>query len=443
MSQTILIENNFETKNLITLTLETFVGTEVIHQSSADDAIGLLKILPEVSLIVTRGMVGDETTARKLFDWIAENALPIGLIVLGTCEDLKDEVHQIPEPMDLDLLIHLVTEHLEVVEGDHPYSHHLDYVPFPLHYFYDLKKAPCDVFIRIRKDNNQYKFYKRVNAEESFDRWILNKYYDNGLREFYVQNEDRKLLIEFISTELMEKLKTPNLEPEEMIQSASNAQRIVREIIHKTGLDEVTINLSEASIQAIASSVVYSPEISSILKILLGGRIPYHYQLCHLQALMCHYILTKQSWYKARHLEALSFVAFFSDLSLHNEEQMEIGSMLQLFSSDLTDHEKRLVLEHPKTSFAAIAHHPMMNSYIRTVMLESHGKNNGIGIEENPTEDIHVLSKIFIIADNFVKIMLNPELPSNKKEILPILYERFSNPSYQKIIKTLEQRFQA
>jgi hypothetical protein len=33
-------------------------------------------------------------------------------------------------------------------------------------------------------------------------------------------------------------------------------------------------------------------------------------------------------------------------------------------------------------------------------------------------------------------------MPSAKKDILPLLSARFTNPSYQKIIKALEQKFQ-
>jgi hypothetical protein len=41
-----------------------------------------------------------------------------------------------------------------------------------------------------------------------------------------------------------------------------------------------------------------------------------------------------------------------------------------------------------------------------------------------------------------VKILLNPELPSKKQDILSLLYARYTNPSYQKIIKALEQKYQ-
>jgi len=39
--------------------------------------------------------------------------------------------------------------------------------------------------------------------------------------------------------------------------------------------------------------------------------------------------------------------------------------------------------------------------------------------------------------------LLRPDMPSSKREILPILYAKYTNPSYQKIIKALEQKFQA
>jgi hypothetical protein len=45
------------------------------------------------------------------------------------------------------------------------------------------------------------------------------------------------------------------------------------------------------------------------------------------------------------------------------------------------------------------------------------------------------------VADAFVKILLNPQMPSQKKEILDLVSRRFINPSYQKIIKALEQKF--
>ncbi len=131
-----------------------------------------------------------------------------------------------------------------------------------------------------------------------------------------------------------------------------------------------------------------------------------------------------------------------SSFFLKQYRQMQIGSMRDLWEANFTDEERAQVMTHAKDAVALISEHPNADEYIKTVLLQSHGKLDGVGIEDNPGEDLHPLSKVFIISDNFVKILLNPAMPKTKKDILPILYSRFTNPSYQKIIKALEQKFE-
>jgi HD-GYP domain-containing protein (c-di-GMP phosphodiesterase class II) len=121
---------------------------------------------------------------------------------------------------------------------------------------------------------------------------------------------------------------------------------------------------------------------------------------------------------------------------------MQIGTMKDLLEANITDEEKRAVINHAYDAIKTLVTHPEANDYIRTVLTQSHGRCDGVGLEDNPGEDLHPLSKVFIIADSFIKVMLNPALPSRKQDILPLLYSRFTHPSYQKIIKALEHKFQ-
>jgi HD-GYP domain-containing protein (c-di-GMP phosphodiesterase class II) len=109
---------------------------------------------------------------------------------------------------------------------------------------------------------------------------------------------------------------------------------------------------------------------------------------------------------------------------------------------NLTDEERQQCLHHAADASELLEGHPEASDYIRLVIKQSHGKIDGIGFADDPGEDLHPLSKVFIIADNFIKILLNPQLPSNKTEILPLLEKRFTNESYQKIIRALEQKYQ-
>ncbi len=270
---------------------------------------------------------------------------------------------------------------------------------------------------------------------------IINKYEQQGLKEFYIPKDYIQYFTTFVTNNLVKKLERDDLSIEERILTTSNGHDMVRDRIESMGLDDAIVDLADASINSMIKSVKDSPEVTGLLKFLFSSKVSYAYQHCHLLTLMCHYIFSKQSWYKPEHLKILSFVSFFSDLTLKTPQQIQIGSNQELAISNLTDEERNQVINHASDAAKILSGHPEFNDYVKTVLLQSHGKFNGIGFEDNPSEELHPLSKVFIVADNFVKILLNPSMPSSKKDILPILYARFTNPSYQKIIKTLELKF--
>jgi hypothetical protein len=442
MSQTILIETNDDLKKIFSLNLSTFVGTDVIIRQNAEDALALLRILPQVGLIITKSKIGNEETAVKIHQHLKNESLNTALIVLGECPALADEILCLQEPVSWEILIKQAAQHLGVTIQDSVNKIKPDYIPVGLYYFYDIQKTPCDVFIRIKKGPNDYQFVKRIHSKDTFDKEIIQKYEAQGLKEFYIPKNYIQYFTTFVTNNLVQKLEREDLSLEDRILTTANAHDIVRDSIQQLGLDQASIELSDASITSMVKSLKSSPEVVAMLKFLFSNKVSYAYQHCHLLAMVCHYVLSKQSWYKPEHLQILSFVSFFSDVTLKSHQQMQISSMKELLEANLTDEEKHTVMNHAADAVKILEGHPEANDYIRTVLLQSHGRLDGLGFEENPGEDIHPLSKVFVIADCFVKILLNPALPSKKQDILPLLYSRFTNPSYQKIIKALEQKFQ-
>lgn len=443
MSQTILIEGNEDLKKVFSLNLNTFVGTEVIIRKNAEDAIALLNILPQISLIITRNNIGDEETAIRLHQYLRDNDLSIPLIVMGACPTLAGEVFCLQDPVDRDALIKQAATYLGVTLKDVANKVRPDFLPIGLHYFNDIQKTPCDVYIRIKKGPGDYQFVKRIHSKDIFDRDVIQKYADQGLKEFYIPRDYIQYFTTFVTNSIVEKLERADLNPEERILTNANAHEIVRDSLQVLGFDEAMVDLSDASINSMVLSVKDSPQVGNLIKFLFSNKVSYAYQQCHLLALMCHYVLSKQSWYRDDHLHVLSFVSFFSDITLKSNQQMRISSMRELADSDFTDEERNQVLTHARDAHEILEKHPDATEYVKTVLLQSHGKLDGVGFEENPGEELHPLSKVFIISDCFVKILLDPSQPSLKKDILPLLYSRFTNPSYQKIIKALEQRFDA
>jgi hypothetical protein len=442
MSQTILIEPNQDLSKIYSLNLNTFVGTDVILRTNAEDAISLLKILPQISLIITHPKIGEEDTAAKLYQYLKSEGLETSLIVLGNSPGLPKDISSLPTPFSWEDLIKESAKHLGITLSEAAAKPKPDFIPVGTYYFYDIEQTPCDVYIRIKKAPGDYQFVKRIHQKDIFDRVVINKYEQQGLKEFFIPKDYIQYFTTFVTNNLVQKLEREDLTLEERILTTSNGHEIVRDRVQNLlEIDEAIIELSDASINSMIKSVKDSPEVGNLLHFLFSSKVSYAYQHCHLLTLMCHYIFSKQSWYKPEHLKILSFVSFFSDVKLKTSQQMQIGSMHDLATSNLSDEEKRIVMNHASDAVDVLRNHPEFNDYIKTVLLQSHGTLNGIGFEENPSEDLHPLSKVFIIADNFVKILLNPQKPSSKKDILPLLNSRFTNPSYQKIIKTLEQKF--
>ncbi len=441
MSQTILIETNEDLKKIFSLNLNTFVATEVILRTNAEDTIALLRILPQIQLIITKAKVNGEDTAVKINTYLKNEALETAMIVLGECPELSSQVLCLQEPVSWEILIKQAAAHLGVNVQDAIQKIKPDYLPVGLHYFFEIQKVPCDIFIRIKKGPTEYQFIKRINSKDVFDKAAIMKYEEQGLKEFYVSKDYIQFFTTFVTSSLVQKLEREDLTLEDRILTTANGHDIVRDSIQRMGLEESTIELSDASVVSMIKSIKDSPQVAGLIKFLFSNKVSYAYQHCHLLSLMSHYILSKQSWYKVEHLQVLSFVSFFSDVTLKTHPQMQISSMRELAESNLNDEERNAVVNHAKDAVAILSHHPQADEYIKTVLLQSHGKIDGVGFEDDPSEELHPLSKVFIIADSFVKILLNPGLPSTKKDILPLLYARFTQPSYQKIIKALEQKF--
>jgi HD-GYP domain-containing protein (c-di-GMP phosphodiesterase class II) len=442
MSQTILIETNEDLKKIFSLNLNTFVGTDVILRTGADDTLALLKILPQIALVITRAKIGNDETALKIHQYLKNEGLETGMIILGECPQLADQVLCLQEPVSWEILIRQAAQYLGVSLQDITHRVKPDFLPVGLHFFRDITKTPCDVYIRIKKGPHEYQFVKRIHSKDVFDHEAIQKYEDQGLKEFYVSKDYIQYFTTFVTNALVQKLEREDLTLEDRIMTTSHGHEIVRDSIQSMGFDNSIVDLADASINSMIKSVKNSPQIANLLKFLFSNKISSAYQHSHLVALMSHYILSKQSWYRQEHLQVLSFVSFFADVTLRSHQQMQVSSMRDLWEANLTDEERAQVMSHAKDAVAILEGNPHADEYNKTVLLQSHGKLDGVGFDDNPGEDLHPLSKVFIISDVFVKILLNPAMPSTKKDILPILYSRFTNPSYQKIIKALEQKFE-
>jgi HD-GYP domain-containing protein (c-di-GMP phosphodiesterase class II) len=440
MSQTILIESNTDLRKLFSINLNTYAGTDVIDRDNATDTIALLKILPSIDLIITTVKVDTEYTAIDIHKFIVKNNLDIPMIVLGDSRELNDKVLCLKEPIDWEVLIKHSSTLLGITEEEVRKKIVPNFVPVSMRYFYEIDHTPCDVYIRIKKGSTDFEYVKRLHSQDSFDSEDIAKYEKQGLKEFYIPRDYQQYFVNFVSNNLIQKLEDQNLGFEDRLNLNSTSYEVVKDRIINVGLDDSIQEISQSCIKSMISTVKTTPKLASLLKMLLSSKISYAYQKAHLVSVIGDFILSKQSWYEEKHLDILTYVAFFSDISLKSVKQIQINSEHELINSGLSEVEIDEVNNHAKAASDIITGTPLYSEYLQLVLLQHQGSEDGIGFPDSPSEDVHPIAKVYMIADAFVKTMLNPNAPKNKKDILTILYARFPNRSYQKVIRTLEQK---
>lgn len=441
MSQTILIEPNSDVKNIFSLNLTAYTNTDVIDRKNAQEALELIRILPSISLIITRSNVASESTAIEIYNYLTKNNLNIPMIVLGPCPQIADKVLTLKDPISWEVLVQHTGKILGIDQNEITKNATPKYIPIDIRYFYEIDHTPCDIFIRIQKSNKEYQFVKRLHEQDSFTFQDIEKYINQGLKSLYIPTDFQKYFITFVTNSITQKLEN-DMPIVDRLNVNANAYDIVRERIQEVGLNEEIIELSEIGISSMKKAIKENPKLSNLLRHLLSNKIGYAYQKSHLVCVIGNFILSKQKWYEDRHLELFTYASFFSDVTLKTLNQMQINTTEELYESHLSPDERKAVLTHARDAAEIVKTLPEGNEYLELIVTQHQGSEEGVGFPELPSEEIHPIAKVFIVADAFVKTLLSPIGPTNKKDILTLLYTTYTNPSYQKIIQVLEKKIE-
>jgi len=435
MSQLILLESD-NLKALLSQKLSRSLGVEVTCLNTAEEAINLIKTLLICPLIITRTVMGQEKTAEKLYLYLSSQGHQESLIVLGDHPKLKFVVPCLPAPLNFEDMIKESRKKLSVLILDNE----KEFLPVNIFYLASLQETPCDLYLRIKKADNVYQFVKLIKRDETIEKTKIEKYRSLDLKEVYVTSGNIDIFFASLTKSLTTRIEDKTLKPETRILATAEAYEIFRLMIREADSTGQSSAISKASIECMQETIETSPQIANLVVFLLTNQVNFAYQQCHLRTLICHHVLTKQSWYKKQHLNILTFASFFADVTLDTNEEMLISSVEEFDQTYYSEGSRFKVLFHPREAIDIAKNHPDFNDTIQAVILQSNGNVEGFGLEQTPSENLHPLSKIFIIADGFVRILLNPRLPSNKKEILELLAARYTNPTYKKIIKSLESK---
>lgn len=442
MGQIVLIEENPSLKELLSINLTTYVGVEVIPRRNANEAIELLKILPNIDLVICSNKIGDEKTAQLLVDYINSNKLDTGLIILGgSAKSNSEHAVIIENANEWEKVINTSAKILGISQEVLSKKILPDYISVPVHYFSRLKTSCCDVFIRIKKGPEDFQFVKRIHSGDAFSKTMIKRYVEQGLTHFYIAKDTQKNFTNFLSDQLVELLEANFDQIDDQIEAVADSYNVATREILKLGFTSATVQLTDSIVENMVDIFHKSSEMSGLLHKIINSKSGYIYQHCHMTSVVASECIKNLGIDTKIDHEKLAYAAFFKDISfIEDEDLAKISTYEELEASEISEEDWDLVFNHALEASVLIRKHPEAPIGVDEIVKHHHGSMNGKGFSTANVSKLTELQQIFLISSEFVKELMDYREKGGKPTpIIDELYKKYPTPDMVTVIKALEQ----
>lgn len=406
MSQTLLIESNEQRGSMLALNLQVYTGTNVIWKSSVEDALKVLKVLPEINLILA---LDDQVgSMNALFENLEEQDLSVPIISSFEQQLGCELVKPLEDDFDLTELIKLVSDNLGIGRSDLVRKIMPDFFPISIDSFKYLSKCVCDLYIKLKKPDGSFRYVKRMSAGDQIDEETIHRYIFKKVEKLYVLKDDRFCFTDYFSTTVLDKLNDRSLPKREQVQVLNSATDVVRFIFKNEEFNENDVELIENCCDTLERVTNKDAKLSELMEGLFEAKNSYRYKLAVVTSYLGIKALKKMGVASISVLEAQieKFVqaCFLHDILLTNDDQARVRTEADIEKYQII--EKELVQMHALKTSEMVKSLPNVSDEVVRVILEHHGKPTGSGFSFEFLNRLHPLSLVLISCEAYAHEIL-------------------------------------
>ena len=445
MSETLIISDNEILNQLYVTNLEVYLATNTSLTTSFEEA---LKILNKNSfnLIICMSMINGQDIAAELSEHLKKIKASIPLIIIGKPSVEVPGATVVASSFHLQNLIQSSAKILGVTAKQMASMEMPQYYSVDTKFLVRIRNIPCPVYLltKHRDSGDEYVMVARKNDDPK----VIRKFEDEGVVRLYVLASDRLMIVNAVSEAVCEFIK--NTEGTDVKTKATALETGFEFVAQTFGQTPVAVaeimNIASACTKVMEEVSRDTPSLKGLLNILNSNKSGYIYSHAMLAAFVSNHIIKNVSWGGDKQIEKINFVLFFHDIMLapiylkHPDLKFEEDL---LFSDQLNDKEKEIVLNHARLAAEIIITHKRSPIGSDLLIKQHHGMTNGIGFAIDFKDDISPLSKIVLISEAFIEEYLkekedNPLYQTDVVKIQNALVQKFKKSTYRKIIETLD-----
>ena len=249
---------------------------------------------------ITKEFIGTEAIALNLSRYLKANNLKIPLLVFGKNVYSFTNIVEIESAHYWKKFIvtagSLLGTDVNIAPIIAP-----EYVAVDVNYFLNITTTcmGCDVYIKVKRGENDFQFIKMLHSTDGFTRKDIAKYMATGLREFYTAKDHYSDFVNYVTTQLSLKLEGKNITGVDRIQLNSESFEVTLDRISNLDIDSFTIGLVDESIKSMQSSIKESSALGYFLAQLSANKLSYAYSHSYLTCLILHKIISPSKNSKA------------------------------------------------------------------------------------------------------------------------------------------------
>jgi len=445
LGKILFIGNNNKLNNVYILNLNIFIGRDIILRQNANEAKEIVQNNPDLELIVSYATIQTsselEQTALQIHKFIKEKDFEIPMILIGHEKILKKFVISLDEDIAVTILVKTVAEKIRVKER--PLSKNnitgYSYYAIPTQYFLFTNKVICEVFIRIKENDNKYQYVTRLAPNNIYSKSEIEKYIVKGLAYFYIRGGDRLKFVNYITNGVEKKLDDPRLQDKEKLELTSSTMDIVSDELSTRGMSEETIFIAQTGMKTIRKSVENVSSLNKLLNLLLNSKSSYRYRHSLLITYISFHISSNMEWGSPQQREQLAFAAYFHDIALTSDKLAKIHSEKELLKkTGAGTKDFYRAQAHAQIAAEFLKKFPRVPLGVDDIIKQHHGASNGIGFVKTFSNNLFPLAIFFIVAEGYVDILLEHKGKIKSSDITKILFDKYSKFIYKKAITTLQ-----
>ena len=436
MNTTLLVENNQELESFYSLNLQTWVGTTIIPKKEAKFCYKVFEDGSQIDLIITKARNGLEKSAEAIFEMIQKSGRNIPLIVVGKSTLTDESVIHLQSGLDIKPLIQAAGKALNVTAQNMAQLQVPEYFAIPINYFLSLKRSVTDVYEEDIDHAGSY--IKKMDEYQEFEPSLIKSYIQEGVASLYVKKHDRLYFVTNVSQELVAKIEMAELNDDEQLSAAEMGQKLLSAKLNRLGITEETTKLANKQLKMMSNTAKKYPKMGKLLGRLMRNQAGYLFKHSQIQTYVCSHLMDNIDWGNEEQKKKISFIAFFHDILLENDEQAQIHTEKQLKESGLDAASMELVNSHAQKAAELFIKYPGAPMGADAIIRQHHGITHGVGFATTYGGNLSPMVIVFILAEELTDNIIRSGKELKMEKVLLSMREKYPTQRFQKIIDIMD-----